>query len=147
MSNQTTQFKRFISALVAVTGVVVANLIAAEPADVTSDRSLIDDRADVAAVPAPITGIAPPRGIIESTDHGIVVPAIHGTRSSELPPIDLGTIRERARVWLGDGVVAAPTSTIEVAAPEIDGTATMEEISIDVPELVRSELPVPPAVR
>lgn len=147
MLDQKIQFKRLISAVVAVTGVVVANLIAAEPADVTSGGSSVDGREAIPASPAPITGVTAPKEIVLSAEEAIVVPPIHRTQSSELPPIDLESIRERARAWIGDGLMAAPTTAIEVAGPEIDASATVDGLSIEVPALVRPELKAPPEVR
>ena len=129
--------KQLFSGIIAVAAVVAANLLAAESA--------------IPSAPEAITGISAP-SVSEAAsleDHKLVVPVI---RRSELtlpapPDIDVEAARDEASAWLGDGAIAAPNASIDVAAPELNGDAGSLAPDLDVPELERPELPALPKIR
>lgn len=129
--------KQLFSGTIAAAAVVAANLLAAESA--------------IPPAPEAITGISAPSVSAAASfeDHEFVVPVM---RRSDLslptpPDIDVEAVRDEASAWLGDGTIAAPNVSIDVAAPELSGDAGSLALDLDVPDLERPELPPLPKIR
>lgn len=129
--------KQLFSGIIAVAAVVAANLLAAESA--------------IPSAPEAITGISAPSvtGAASFEDHEFVVPVMRRSELAlpTLPDIDVEAVRDEASAWLGDGAIAAPTVSIDVAAPGVSGAAGSLAPDLDVPELERPELPLLPKIR
>ena len=149
MRNLNKTYRRVFSGIVAGAAVLAANLLVVHKIT-ESEAAEVADFA-IPAAPAPIASVtAPDLDIPDLYDAAeFVVPVLNRPRL-ELPPpplVDVEAIRASARAWLGDGVMAAPTDEIVIAAPDV---ATLEDLAgpaIDVPVLERPELPAPPPVR
>lgn len=135
-------YRHLFSGIVALIAVLAANLLAVE----TEDAGAEARRVEIPAAPAPITGIrGPDLGHAASLEYvddiELVVPVLNRPepRLPDLPEID--------SPWLGDGIMAAPTSVIRVDPPVLDATAVLDAPSIELPAIERPELPAPPAVR
>lgn len=129
--------KQLFSGIIAIAAVVAANLLAAESA--------------LPSAPEAITGISAPdvSAAASLEDHKFVVPVMRrGELTLPAPPdIDVGAVREAASTWLGDGAIAAPSASIDVAAPDVSGDAGSLALDLDVPDLERPELPSLPKIR
>lgn len=143
MNNPSITPRKLLSAIVAVAAVVTANLVAK---DVDSSAPVTDDAApaEIMPAPAPITGIAAPvvEEILEFGAPELTVPVLR--RPVVLPPPPPKPSRG---ALLGTGVLPAPDVNIRVEPPSVGIDATASEARIDVPALVRPELPAPPPVR
>lgn len=141
-------YRDLLSGVVALTAVVAANLLAVETADSGAEARLsdADSTIEIPAAPAPITGVrGPDLGSVASAEYlediELVVPVLNR------PEPRLPALPEMDARWLGNGIMAAPASVIEVDPPEIDAAATFDAPSIEVPLIERPELPAPPPVR
>lgn len=143
MNNPSITPRKLLSAIVAVAAVVTANLVAK---DVDSSASVTEDEArmEIMPAPAPITGVAGPvvEEILEFSAPELTVPVLR--RPVVLPPPPPKPLRG---ALLGTGVLPAPNGDIRVEPPSVGIDPTATEIRIDVPALVRPELPPPPPVR
>lgn len=150
MRNLNKTYRRVFSGIVAGTAVLAANLLVVHKIT-ESEATEVADFASIPAAPSPITSVVAPDLNVSDLydDVEFIVPVLDRPRL-ELPPpppVDVEAIRASTRAWLGDGVMAAPTDDIEIAAPDV---ATLEDLdgpSIDVPELERPELPALPPIR
>lgn len=143
MNNPSITPRKLLSAIVAVAAVVTANLVAK---DIDSSAPVTDNAApvEIMPAPAPITGIAAPvvAEILEFDTPELTVPVLR--RPVVLPPPPPKPSRG---ALLGTGVLPAPDVDIRVEPPIVDLDASASEARIDVPVLVRPELPPPPPVR
>ena len=143
MNNPSITSRKLLSAIVAVAAVVTANLVAQ---DVDSSAPFTENQArmEIIPAPAPITGVAAPvvEKILEFGAPELTVPVLR--RPVVLPPPPPNPLRG---TLLGTGVLPAPHVDIRVEPPTVGIDATASEARIDVPALVRPELPLPPPVR
>ncbi|MFW6088258.1 MAG: hypothetical protein ACODAB_00810 [Gemmatimonadota bacterium] len=150
MRNFTIGWSPVSKGAVAIAAVLAGSLLASEVERAGGEGVEADEMA-IPAPPAPIMGVEAPQ--IEQLDLGeadFVVPVLRrmDLRLPEPPAIDMAAWREKARPWLGDGVMPAPTTEIQVDPPTISAeAATFDAPSIETPVLERPELPAPPAVR
>lgn len=150
MRNLSKTHGRVFSGIVAGAAVLAANLLVVH--EITeSEAAEVADSAPIPAAPSPITSVVAPDLDVSDLydDLEFVVPVLNRPRLvfPPPPPVEVEAIRASTRAWLGDGVMAAPTSAIEIVAPDV---ATIEDLagpSIDVPELERPELPTLPPIR
>lgn len=141
-------YRHLFSGVIAITAVVAANLLAVETENTETEARAADANhaVEIPAAPAPITGIRGPdldnvASVEYLDDIELVVPVLNRPepRLPDLPEID--------SPWLGNGIMAAPTTVIEVDPPDLDATIDLDAPSIEVPVIERPELPAPPSVR
>ena len=133
------------AAIAAVTAGIL--LVAELEAEASLPIPSAPDAIDVTSIDAPDVSIANELDEL----HGIefVVPVLDRSelRLPALPAIDAERVRAEAASWLGDGVMAAPTATIEVEAPDLDAIDELSGPRLEVATLERPELPELPAIR
>lgn len=126
---------KVLVAIVAVSGVVTANLLArnVEPSPLSEEAVSMP----IPSAPAPIEGIAAP--VIEVLPElgapELTVPVLR--RPAVLPPPPPGLERN---LLLGRGVLPAPAAAIHPRPPEVDAARSKTDARLEVPELVRPEL-------
>jgi len=150
MQDFTTGWSQVSRGAVAIAAVLAGSLLASEIERAEGDGIESDEMA-IPAAPSPIMGVAEPRiDELDFSDADFVVPVLRRKefRLPEPPAIDVAAWREKARPWLGDGVLPAPTMEIRVAPPTVSAEAAdLGAPSIETPVLERPALPALPSVR
>lgn len=148
MRNLNKTYRRVFSGIVAGAAVLAANLLVVQKITESEAAEVADSAAIPAAPPSITSVIAPDFDVPDLTDDvEFVVPVLNRPRLELPPAVDVDAIRASTRAWLGDGVMAAPTDDIEIAAPDVATLEDLDGLSIDVPELERPELPALPPIR
>lgn len=149
MLNKELNDRRLTNAVVAMAAVVAANVLLLQThVDITGAAGA--EVSDIPAAPAPITSVTGPRLSLKvlAAEREFFVPVRRAEiRLPDPPEIRVDAIRETARTWLGDGVVAAPSDAIEVAAPDLAAVGALDAAVLDVPELEPPALAAPPIRR
>lgn len=150
MRNFTTGWSQISKGAVAIAAVLAGSLLASEVERAEGEGIELVEMA-IPAAPSPIMGVEAPQ--VEGVDLGVVdfaVPVLRrmDLRQPEPPAIDVAAWRERARPWLGDGIMPAPTTEIHVDPPTVSAEADMFAApSIEVPAIRHPEIPALPPVR
>lgn len=141
MRYNNTNSRQILSGAVALTAIVAASLMA--PDGSGADNT---DDAAVPAAPAPLTGIrGPALDGLESLDGletlEFIVPVL------ARPELRLPDIPEYESAWIEDGIMPAPTTVIDVDAPDVEAVEDLSESILKSFALERPEFPTPPPVR
>lgn len=150
MRNVSIGWSQVSKGAVAIAAVLAGSLLVSE-AERAAGEDIEAAAMAVPAAPSPIVGVDAPRvADLGFGDVDFVVPVLRrmDLRQPEPPAIDVAASRERARPWLGDGIMPAPTTDIHVDPPAISAEAAdLAAPSLEVPAIERPELPAPPSVR
>ncbi len=133
MLNSSRKSKQFFAVFAAVTVAVTADIVSND-----NEQTAIASEAPIVAAPAEITGIqAPVVGFLSSLeDARLSVPALSKPALSPPAMPDLELV-----VWGARGVIPAPTTVIEVEAPDVGDLPSLEDAGSRGHSLVKPPLP------